>query len=105
MCHHYPPNLAWVAQFGDGLIAAQSVSSPSLCERVKSNMLCKTIAHRDTIEYAALRHGYPGEHERIDTAFVEYRSKPQAQLICYADASRGLPTSPRAFYFEGCAVS
>lgn len=54
-------------------------------------LLCKTIAHRGEIPYAAVQRGFPSERERIEAAFTEYRAQPQSQLICYADATRGLP--------------
>lgn len=53
-------------------------------------MLAKTIARRGLIDYSAVLRGYPGERDRIDAAFAEYREQPQAARIRYVDATQGL---------------
>lgn len=53
-------------------------------------LLAKTIARRGPIEYTAVLRGYPSERDKINGAFAEYRTQPQANLLRYVDATQGI---------------
>jgi replicative DNA helicase len=59
-------------------------------EDTPMTLLAKTISRRSTIEYTAVLRGYEREHNRIESAFAEYREQQQHGHLLYLDATQGI---------------